>query len=45
MTLVTLWNVLYVPSLGANLVSLGVLQHKGASYSSQSDGVIISLGG
>ena len=44
-TLVTLQNVLHVPSLGANLVSLGVLQCKGASYSSQNDGVVISLGG
>ena len=44
-TLVTLQNVLYVPSLGANLVSLGVLQRKEASYSSQSDEVIIFLGG
>jgi len=43
-TLVTLQNVLHVPFLGANLVSLGVLQCKGASYSSQSDGVIVSLG-
>ena len=43
-TLVTLWNVLHVPSLGANLVSLGVLQREGASYSSQSDQVIVSLG-
>jgi len=43
-TLVTLQNVLHVPSLGANLVSLGVLQHEGASYSSQNDGVIVSLG-
>jgi len=44
-TLVTLRNVLHVPFLGANLVSLGVLQHEGASYSSQTDGVIVSLGG
>jgi len=43
--LVTLRNVLHVPSLGANLVSLGVLQREGASYSSQSDGVVVSLGG
>jgi len=43
--LVTLQNVLHVPSLGANLVSLGVLQREGASYSSQSDGVVVSLGG
>ena len=42
--LVTLRNVLHVPSLGANLVSLGVLQCEGASYSSQNDGVIVSLG-
>ena len=40
-TLVILQNVLHVPSLGANLVSLGVLQCKGASYSSQTDGVIV----
>ena len=43
--LVTLRNVLHVPFLGVNLVSLGVLQHEGASYSSQTDGVIVSLGG
>jgi len=43
-TLVTLRNVLYVSSLGANLVSLGILQCEGASYSSQTDGVIVSLG-
>jgi len=44
-TLVTLRNVLHVPSLGANLVSLGVLQREEASYSSQNNGVIVSLGG
>jgi len=44
-TLVTLQNVLHVPFLGANLVSLGILQCEGASYSSQNDGVIVSLGG
>jgi len=44
-TLVTLQNVLHVPSLGTSLVSLGILQHEGASYSSQSNGVIVFLGG
>jgi len=44
-TLVTLQNVLHVFSLDANLVSLGVLQHEGASYSSQSNGVVVFLGG
>jgi len=44
-TLVTLQNVLHVPSLGANLVSLGVLQCEGASYSSKDDGIIVSVGG
>jgi len=44
-TLVTLRNILHVPFLGANLVSLGILQREGASYSSQNNGVIISLGG
>jgi len=43
--LVILWNVLHVPSLGTNLVSLGILQHKGASYSSWGDGIVISIGG
>jgi len=43
-TLVTLQNVLHVPFLGANLVSLGVLQCEGASYSSQNNGIIVSLG-
>ena len=36
--------MLHVLSLGANLVSLGVLQCEGASYSSQNDGVVVSLG-
>ena len=44
-TLVTLRNVHHVLSLGANLVSLDVLQRKGAFYSSQSDGIVVSLGG
>jgi len=44
-TLVTLQNVLYVPSLGANLVSLGVLQCEGASYSSKDNGISVSVGG
>ena len=43
--LVILWNVLHVLSLGTNLVSLGILQHKGASYSSWGDGIVISISG
>jgi len=41
-TLVTLWNI---PSLGANLFSLGVLQCEGVSYSNWDNGIVVSIGG
>ena len=44
-TLVILWNVLHVFFLGTNLVSLGVLQYKGTSYSSRGNRIVISIGG
>jgi len=44
-TLVILQNVLHVPSLDTNLVSLGILQCEDTSYSSQGDRIVISIGG
>ncbi len=44
-TTVILHNVLHVPHLGANLVSLGALQRNGATIQSDDGGLIIMLKG
>jgi len=38
----TLTNALYIPTLGANLISLGVLHRKGISVQSWKKGLIVS---
>ncbi|KAJ3555983.1 hypothetical protein NP233_g12081 [Leucocoprinus birnbaumii] len=42
---VTLTNVLYVPELGHNLVTLGALHKAGASVASTKDGLVVMHGG
>jgi hypothetical protein len=42
---VTLHNVLHVPRLVTNLVSLGTLQREGATFCSSSEGLVVSLNG
>lgn len=42
---VILHNALHVPKLGANLVSLGVLQREGATVSSETGGLLVSMKG
>jgi len=39
---ITLHNVLHIPHLGANLVSLGTLHHQGVSVKSFDNGLILS---
>jgi len=39
---ITLHEVLYIPHLGANLISLGALYHQGVSVKSSDDGFVLS---
>jgi hypothetical protein len=40
---IVLHNVLHVPHLASNLISLGTLQHEGATYHNSEGGLIVTL--
>jgi hypothetical protein len=43
MCTIVLHNILHVPHLVSNIISLGALQHKGATYHNSEGGLIITL--
>jgi hypothetical protein len=45
MCTIALHNVLHVPHLASNSISLGTLQHEGATYYSSDSGLIVTLRG
>jgi hypothetical protein len=42
---IVLHNVLHVPHLVSNIISLGTLQHEGATYHNSEGGLIVTLQG
>jgi hypothetical protein len=42
---IVLHNILHIPHLASNIISLDMLQNKGATYHSSEDGLIITLQG
>jgi hypothetical protein len=45
MCMIILHGILHVPDLASNLISLGTLQHKGATYHTSEDGLVVTLQG